>query len=120
MTTVSIVAVPTTTGTPSFYAVAGNVYTFGRTAGEALDAIIAQVTQQLTSTLLVIQYHQPDAYFNATQQKHLATLMERWRKARDLGQSLPLPQQSELETLIEAELMASALRTQAMLNNVTL
>ena len=66
MNTVSIVAIPTTNGKPSYYAIAGNHFSIGQTAGEALDGITTHIAEHITSTLVVIQYHQPDEFFNAT------------------------------------------------------
>jgi hypothetical protein len=120
MTTVSIVAIPAINGELSYYAVAGNIHSFGQTAGEALDAITSKIAERITSTLIIIQYHRPDQYFSAKQQKQLAKLMQNWRDARDANQSLPGNQQAELETLIETELLASASRAQALLNDTTL
>ena len=42
--------------------------------------------------------------------------MARWRTARDQGTTLPIAEQSELETLIDAELRASAARAAALAN----
>jgi hypothetical protein len=43
--------------------------------------------------------------------------MSKWRAARDSGGSLPLEEQSELETLVEAELLASAERAKQALSD---
>jgi hypothetical protein len=45
--------------------------------------------------------------------------MEKWRTQRDLGKQLPLQTQQELEALVEAELLASATRTTAMIDDLT-
>jgi hypothetical protein len=55
-----------------------------------------------------MQSQHSDRFFNAVQQQRLADLMERWRTARDQGETLPPDEQSELEALVEAELAASA------------
>jgi hypothetical protein len=56
----------------------------------------------------------PDGFFNADQQQRLAELMELWRAARDRGEALPIIEQSELETLVEAELRAAGGRAAAL------
>jgi len=58
-------------------------------------------------TLIIVQSLRSDRLFNAEQQKRLAALMERWRVARDRGETLPVTEQSELETLVQAELRAA-------------
>ena len=51
-----------------------------------------------------------DSFFTEVQQQRLATLMARWRIARDQEDTLPPEEQEELETLIAAELQASTTR----------
>ena len=80
----------------------------GKTAGEALDALTAQLSADEASTLIIVQNLRPDRFFTATQQQRLDALMARWRSARDQGATLPVDEQTELEALIEAELQASA------------
>lgn len=119
MTKVSIVSVPIADGKTAYYAVAGNKHTFGNTAGEALDALTLQISEKSSSLLVIVQRHQSDRYFDETQQKQLSMLMTKWREARDLGQSLAESEQDELERLIEAELLASANRTKAVLDDLS-
>ncbi len=87
----------------------------GKTAGQALDALTAQLTPTNFTALLVIQNLEPDLFFSADQQKQLAALMEQWRVARDQGEDLPPEQQSELDELVEAELRAATARTTALM-----
>lgn len=61
---------------------------------------------------------QPDSFFSAEQQQKLKQLMTEWRSKRDQGQSLPPQTQHELEALVEAELLASAARTTAILDEL--
>src|SRR5436309_11664617 len=110
MTKVAILPIPTQQGDLSYRAVAGEKHAQGKTAGEALDALTAQLSADETSTLVIVQSLRPDRFFTAAQQQRLATLMARWRTARDQGHMLPAEEQTELETLIEAELHASAAR----------
>ena len=62
----------------------------------------------------------PDQFFTASQIQRLATLMQCWRTALNLGQELPITEQTELEELVEAEVLAAANRALAMANDETL
>lgn len=119
MTRVMILPVPTPSGKPSYFAVAGNKQSFGHSAGEALDALTDQLDEAQSSTLVIVRHWQPDAFFSLVEQQQLEALMLRWREARDQNQSLPEPDQSALEQLIEAELRASAVRTETLLTELT-
>ncbi len=114
MTKVAILPISTEKGDLSYCAVAGERQSHGRTAGEALDALTAQLSEDEASTLVIVQSLRPDRFFNAAQQQRLAELMERWRTARDKGEALPTDQQAELDVLVEAELSASADRAAAL------
>ncbi|MEW5987054.1 MAG: hypothetical protein AB1791_10510 [Chloroflexota bacterium] len=115
MTKVAILPMTSESNGVSYHAVANGKQSYGKTAGEALDALTAQLSVDESSTLVIVQSLRPDRFFNATQQQRLANLMSRWRAARDLGEVLPAEDQAELETLIEAELRASAERAAALL-----
>ena len=119
MTTVIILSVPTKKGTRSYFAIAGEKQSVGKTAGAALDALTQQLTERESSTLVIIQNQLPDEFFGKEQQKQLASLMERWREARDRGESLEEREQTLLDQLIEIELFASADRTKAILNQLS-
>ncbi|MBI3014828.1 MAG: hypothetical protein HYY65_07190 [Candidatus Tectomicrobia bacterium] len=114
MTKVAILPIPTEQGALSYHAIAGAKHAQGKTAGQALDALTAQLSADEATTLVIVQSLRPDRFFTAAQQERLATLMARWRTARDQGQSLPIDEQTELEALIEAELRAAAARTSAL------
>ena len=114
MTKVAILPIPTEKGDLSYHAVAGERQSHGRTAGEALDALTAQLSEDEVSTLVIVQSLRPDRFFNAAQQQRLAELMERWRTVHDKGEALPTDQQAELDVLVEAELSASADRAAAL------
>src|SRR5262249_21169581 len=100
----------------SYHAIAGAKHAEGKTAGEALDALTAQLSVDEASTLVIVQSLRPDDFFTASQQERLTVLMAHWRTARDQGQTLPVEEQAELEALIEAELRASAARAAALAN----
>jgi len=110
MTKVAILPVPSEKGVVSYLAVAGDKHSQGSTVGEALDALTPQLSIDEAGTLIIVQSLRPDRLFNAEQQNRLANLMERWRVARDRGETLPVAEQSELETLVEAELHAAGRR----------
>ena len=118
MTQIAILPIPTTQGELSYHAIAGAKRAQGKTAGEALDALTAQLSADETSTLIIVQSLRPDRFFTAAQQQRLDALMGRWRKARDQGHRLPADEQGELEALVEAELHASALRAAALADAV--
>ncbi len=67
--------------------------------------------------LAIAQWMQPDRFFSAAQQQQLTRLMAEWRTQRDQGESLAPDTQQELEALVEAELLASAARAAAMLDD---
>ena len=114
MTRVAILPVPTEKGVRSYRAVAGNKHSEGDTAGAALDALTAQLSEDEVEMLVIVQTRRPDRFFNAAQQQRMAELMDRWRKARDQGGALPADEQTELQALVEAELHGSANRAAAL------
>ena len=118
MTTVAILPVRTASGDISYQAVAGEKRSKGKTAGEALDAMTAQLTEDESSTLAIVQNGRPDHFFSVTQQQRLKALMERWRLARDTNDQLSQDEQAELEALIDAELQASSDRAAALLDEL--
>ena len=70
-------------------------------------------------TLLIIQSFRPDWFFSAEQQQRLSNLMNLWRTARDEGQTLPPEQQTELDSLVDAELKAATARTAALVQQLS-
>jgi hypothetical protein len=118
MTTVAILPVSDASGERIYRAVAGDKQSTGKTAGEALDALTAQLEGDEFSTLLIIQSFRPDWFFSTEQQQRLSDLMNLWRTARDEGQSLPPEQQAELDSLVEAELKAATARTAALVQQL--
>ena len=116
MATISIAPeTPDVTGT-LWRARAEGKESFGRSAGEALDALEPELDPETSSTLVLVQHFRPDRFFTAEQQNRLIELMARWRAARDVGSRLPSNEQAELEALVEAELEGAAQRAEAMLN----
>jgi hypothetical protein len=118
MTTIAILPEnPGSVGT-QYRAVAGQRQSVGRTAGEALDALTAQLDESQAGTLVVVQQLRPDCFFTSGQQKRLEELMARWRQARDQGSSLRPTEQAELDALVEAELRAAADRAAALVHGL--
>jgi hypothetical protein len=115
MTTIAILPENST----GFRAVAGKFQSVGRTPGEALDALTAQLDEAERGTFLVVQPLRPDAFFTVQQQQRLRELMDRWRAARDTGNTLPAEEQTELDALVDAETRATAARAAALARVVT-
>ncbi|MBW4465470.1 MAG: hypothetical protein KME07_08515 [Pegethrix bostrychoides GSE-TBD4-15B] len=114
MTTVAIWSISSDGGERSYRAIAGDKQSVGKTAGQALDALTAQLGET-ESGLLIIQSFRPDALFSAAQQERLSELMNLWRAARNQGQILSSEQQAELDALVNAELNAATVRTAALI-----
>lgn len=118
MTTIAIFPDNPPHSPAGFRAVAGDVQSSGATVGQALDALRAQLSGPEQTTLVVVQPMRPDELFTAVQQQRLAELLSRWRAGRDAGNSLPPEEQTELDSLIEAELRAAAARSAALLRQL--
>lgn len=119
MTTVAILPISSASGEKSYQAIAGDKQSVGKTAGQALDALAAQLGETDFSALLIIQNFHSDQFFSATQQQRLSELMSAWRTARDQEQEFPPEQQAELNSLVEAELLAATARTAAIVQQVS-
>jgi hypothetical protein len=118
MTTVAILPVSDASGERLYRAIAGDKQSTGKTAGEALDALTAQLEGGELGTLLILQSFRPDWFFSEFEQQRLSKLINRWRTARDQGQTLPPEQQAELDSLVEAELKAATARTAALIQQL--
>ena len=118
MTTISITPEDIESGDPKYLAVAGSLHSSGKTPGEALDALTAQLDESENGTLVIVQKMRPDRFFTAEQQARLGELMDRWRSARDSQSSLPPDDQAELEDLVQAELDATAKRAESMIRQL--
>ena len=114
MTKIAILPIPTEQGALSYRAIAGEKHAQGKTAGEALDALTAQLSADEASTLIIVQSLRPDRFFTAAQQQRLDALMALWRTLRDQGVTLPADAQAELEALVTTELQVSAARAAAL------
>jgi len=97
----------------NYRAVAGKKESVGRTAGEALDALTAQLDEEETGTLVIIQNRRSDKFFNAAQQNRLTVLMEKRGT-----QTLSAAEETELKNLVEAELTGAAQRAKELLHGL--
>lgn len=114
MTHITILPIPAEQGGVAYCAVSNGKRSQGATAGEALDAMTAQLADAEKGTLVILQERRPDEFFNAEQQQRLAELMARWRACRNEGTSLSAEEESELDALVDAELRGAAARAAAM------
>jgi hypothetical protein len=64
MTKVAILPIPTAQGDLSYHAIAGAKHAEGKTAGEALDALTAQLSADEANTLVIVQSLHPDRQGN--------------------------------------------------------
>lgn len=112
MTAVTIVGSGAEGDTALYWAIAPRerLQTAGRTAGEALDALSQRLGQANSATLLVVLRPETDTFFTEEQIRRLQELMDRSRSAGGLTDK----ETAERDTLIEAELLASARRTASL------
>jgi glucuronate isomerase len=118
MTTVAILPESDPRGQKFYRAIAGKLQATGKTAGEALDALTAQLEDSEFIALLIIQNFRPDHFFTAEQQQRLSELMSLWRTARDQNHTLSPTQQAELDNLVEVELNAATHRTESLIEQL--
>lgn len=93
----------------NFRAVAGKKESIGRTVGEAIDKLSAQLTEEEDGTLLIIQKQRADKFFGAEEQKRLVELMTK-KESENLSEE----ENIELENLIEAELKGARQRAEEL------
>lgn len=115
MTTIAII--PETPGAADtrYLAIAGTQQSVGQTAGQALDALTAQLSEVAQRTLLVVRHMGADEFFGEEQCRRLEQLMARWRAARaGQGAALSIEEQAELDSLVQAEVRAAGARAAAL------
>lgn len=120
MQTIEILPDSPTTPHSKYRATCGNHQATGQTAGQALDTLEAELditSTETGETLIILQRFRPDDLFNATQQQRLRELMDQFHAAIDQGTQLLPSTQTELESLIEAELEANIQRSQRLLQH---
>lgn len=113
MTAIAILREESETGPDTYRAVTptGGVQSVGRTAGEALDALTAQLGREESGTVVVVQQMRPDRYFTETQTRRLRELMDR---SQNGDVPLMAAERVERDALIEAEIRASGQRAAAL------
>jgi len=85
----------------------GAISSHGKTAGEALDALTAQLPEAERDFVFVVQQQtRPDAFFGEAEISRLRDLMAR----ANAGETLTEAQTAERFALIESEIRASAKR----------
>ncbi len=101
-----------------FRAVSGRNQAMGRTAGEALDALAAQLPQEDADTLVIVRNMSPDRFFSAGQRRRLEELMALRREAIATNSLLTAQQEAELEQLVDAEVRAATDRATALFGDM--
>jgi hypothetical protein len=107
MSSISIFEETTEANRPRFRALSGTRESVGRTAGEALDALNAELGDSEHASLIVVQQIGGDSFFSDAQFERLQDLLSR----RD---SLSQNELREMEMLAKAETLASAKRAEAL------
>ena len=110
------IVLPENTNANLFRAISGAKSSYGKTVGEAVDALTEQLAPDEQNTVVYVQDFQPDEFFTDKQQQKLAALMTKWRDARDDSRQLPPDEQAELEKLIDEELDGSTRRAEKLAN----
>lgn len=110
----TVVVLPNNQNGKSFRAISGEKESFGKTIGEAVDLLTAQLENAGDETLYIVQRFSPDEFFTAVQQKRLSELMDKLHEAQDGEGQFSSEEQAELEKLIAAELEGSGRRTEKM------
>jgi len=118
MPTVTILPEPSPSGDTTYRAVAGRLHSVGKSAGATLDALAAQMPAQDSTTLVILQSHEPDRFFTAAQRARLEHLMTAWRSARDRGTEMPAADRAELDALVDTEVQAASARAAALLQEL--
>jgi hypothetical protein len=119
MTSVAILPITNPDGQTAYQAISGNHRAIGKTAGEALDALHAQLPNLTPAPFMLLQSFQGDRFFNTAQHNRLGQLMHQWRTARDRDQTLEPSPQQELEDLVDAELEGAINRAIALFGENT-
>ncbi len=118
MTRVSIYHEPVDPDCMAFHAMAGEKRGRGRTAGEALDALSAQLPKDESGTLVIVQSMASDRFFVEEPRRRLEQLMALKREALALGRALSSEEEADLERLVDAETRATTARAVALMQLV--
>ena len=93
--------------TASFRATAGGEQDFGATPQEALNSLMARLSGDAPTPIVIWPYNRGDAFFSEAQQNRLQELKNR-------REALSEAEQQEWERLVEASFDATISRTQAL------
>lgn len=107
----TVLVLPNNNG-KTFRAVSGEKESFGKTVGEAVDALTTQLENGNDEMLYIVQRWSPDEFFTAEQQKRLSELMQKLHEVQDRNEKLLPEEREELEKLIQAELEGSGRRAE--------
>ena len=109
MTTAILSDLPGSGSEEGYTAVLGSHKAKGKTAGAALDALTAQLADNESTSLILVQSMKPDRFFNAAQQNRLRKLMQTWKQAPEE------PVSAELLAALDEELKATIERSKSLL-----
>lgn len=118
MATITVIPADPRSPAPPYRAVSGDKQSVGMTVGQALDGLRAEFGGPAETTLVIVRPMAADSLFTADQRERLAELMARWRIARDGGAALPAGDQTELDSLVEAEVRAAGERAAQLLRSL--
>jgi hypothetical protein len=107
MSTVSIIQEKSEQSSSRFRALSGTRQSVGRTPGEALDALNAELGESSGGSIVLVQQFGGDSYFSEEQNARLEALLAQRDNLTDL-------ERVELESLVREEVRASAKRTEAL------
>jgi hypothetical protein len=94
-------------------AVRGGQEAVGRTRGEALDAIAAQLNLTEDEEMYFVAEMKPDEFFTAQQIERLCQLRDKLENG-----TLTESEDAEFTALVEAELLASGKRVASLMNAI--
>jgi hypothetical protein len=98
-------------GAAAFRALSENFQATGHTPGEALDLLTSRSPEKFSDAPVFFQTLAPDEFFTKAQIDHLSNLMTRWRLAREKNTVLSPTELSELETLVDQEIVGATRRS---------
>jgi hypothetical protein len=118
MTRVAVYHEPADPESMPYRTVSGRNQAMGRTAGEALDALAAQLPQEDADTLVIVRNMSPDRFFGAEQRRRLEELMALRREAIAGNSLLTAQEEAELEQLVDAQVRAATERATALFHDI--
>lgn len=101
-------------GTTWYRAIAGKRQCVGKTAGEALDAISAQLPAEKEAPWSSCRTFSQTRFSRKSSVRVSKSLWSRWRTARGAGAALPPVEQAELDNLVQEEIAAAGQRARAL------